>query len=235
MRKIKRGICALLVLAALAAMPCALADDEGMIVQSSCNIVQSGEYYLVYCYAQVHNQSDQVICLEQGTLELRNGEQLVADAEITQLWPYFIGPGEDGYLFDVVAFEPNEDGVVVPTVSGLEYFVQYMTVDVQYAGERLDCQPHIEHDPDGTLYVVCEMRNPTDIPAYDPAVAFGLYTEGGAMIYADGMTLQSVGVPAGGSTLVRFVVDSVFVKQWESYGASPTQVRASAIFRNDAD
>ena len=231
----KRWLCAMLALMAVAFWSCALADDEGVIVQSSCNIVQSGDYYLVYCYAQVHNQSDQIICLERGTLELRNGEQLVADAEVTQLWPYFVGPGEDGYLFDVVAFEPNEDGVVVPTVSGLDYFVEYMTVDAQYAGETLACESRIERDPDGTMYVVCEMKNPTQIPAYDPTVAFGLYTESGAMLYADGMSLQSVGVPAGGSTLVRFTVDRVFVSQWDSYGVSPAQVHAKAIFRNDAD
>ena len=103
---LKRWMTALLALAALALWPCALADDEGVVVQSSCNIVQSGDYYLVYCYAQVHNQSDQIICLEQGTLELRNGDQLVAEAQVTQLWPYFVGPGEDEPVTVV-----SEDGV----------------------------------------------------------------------------------------------------------------------------
>ena len=232
---LKRWSCVLLALAALALWSCALADDEGVIVQSSCNIVQSGDYYLVYCYAQVHNQSDQIICLEEGTLELRNGEQLVADAEVTQMWPYFVNPGEDGYLVNVVAFEPNEDGVVVPTISWLEYFVQYMTVDTQFAGEKLQCASRLERDADGSLYVICELQNPTQIPAYDPSVTFGLYTENGAMIYADGRTLQGVGVPAGGTTLARFMVDAIFLDQWDSYGASPAQVQAKAIFRNDAD
>lgn len=235
MMKIRKWIGILLALAAVTLAPCALADDEGVVVQSSCSIVQSGDYYLVYCYAQVHNQSDQIICLERGTFELRNGDQLVADEEITQMWPYFVEPGEDGYLFDVVAFEPNEDGVVVPAINGLEYFVQYMTVDAQYAGEKLQCAPRIEHEPDGSLYVICELQNATQIPAYDPSVAFGLYTDSGAMIYANGMTLQNVGIPAGGTTLVRFRVDDVFVSQWNSYGVSVAQVQAKAIFRNDAD
>ena len=43
-----------LALALMTGVP-ALAQDEGAIVQSSCNIVQSGEYVLVYCFAQVHN------------------------------------------------------------------------------------------------------------------------------------------------------------------------------------
>ena len=233
----KRWLCALLALAALALAPGALSEGgEGTIVQSSCNIVQSGDYYLVYCFAQVHNGSDQIICLDRGMLELRNGEQFVADEEVTQMWPYFVGPGEDGYLFDVVAFEPNEDGIVVPAVTGLEYYLQYMTVEAQYAGQGLACAPRIERDEsDGSLYVVCELQNPTQTPAYDPSVAFALYTEGGAMIYAGGMTLQSVGVPAGGTTLARFAVDDVFVKQWESYGVTPARAQARAIFRNDAD
>ena len=49
-----------------------LADSEGVIVQSSCNILQSGEYYLVYTFAQVHNNSDSIICLDQGTLDRKS-------------------------------------------------------------------------------------------------------------------------------------------------------------------
>ena len=45
------------------------------------------------------------------------------------------------------------------------------------------------------------------------------------MVYADGTTLQDVGIPAGGTVLVRFDVDEAFVTQWQSYGAMPTQVQ----------
>ena len=241
----KRGITALLALLLLLAVT-AWAEDEpapiepdaadAIVVQASCSIVPSGEYYLVYCFAQVHNPTDKVLCLDRGMLQLRNGEQSLATQSISQLWPYFLNPGQDGYFFDIVPFEPNEDGVVVPTVTGIEYFAEYMTVDAQFAGIPLGCEARIERDPlDGALYAVCELSNPLDEPAYDPSICFGLYTDNGTMIYADGMTAQGIGVPAGGTTLVRFSVDEFFVGQWESYGVSAAQIQAQAICRKDAD
>ena len=74
---------------ALTLPTCALGDSEGVIVQSSCNIVQSGDYYLAYCFAQVHNNASTVICLDQGTFDLQSGETLLSTSEVSQIWPYF--------------------------------------------------------------------------------------------------------------------------------------------------
>ena len=235
----KKQLCALfalLLLLPVLALGETARTVEAPVTQSSCSIVQSGEYYLVYCFAQVYNPTDQVICLDSGMFELRNGDQLVAQQSVSQLWPYFLNPGEDGYLFDIVAFEPNEDGVVVPSLTGIEYFVNYMPVEAQYAGITLDCTARIERDElDGTLYIICELNNRTQTTAYNPSVAFGLYTDSNALLYADGMTLQNVGILAGGTTLARFPIDEVFLSQWESYNVTPTLVQAKAMFRNDSD
>lgn len=213
-----------------------LADSEGVIVQSACNIMQSGEYYLVYCFAQVHNNSDQVICLEQGAFELHNGEQLLATEEVSSLWPYFINPGEDGFLFDIVTFEPQDGVPVVPNVTAINYNVVYMTVDQAHAGYDLSAVSEIELDEaTGSVTVRCELTNTTDMDAFDPTVAIGLYTEEGSMIYADGVTLKGVGIPAGGTTLVRFTVEEAFVSQWQGYGVAPTQAYINASFRLDED
>ena len=96
----KKWLAALLL--ALLLPACALGDSEGVIVQSSCNIVQSGNYYLAYCFAQVHNNASTVICLDRGTFDLQSGETLLSTSEVAQIWPYFLNPGEDGYLFDIV-------------------------------------------------------------------------------------------------------------------------------------
>ena len=58
---------------------------------------------------------------------------------------------------------------------------------------------------------------------------------GGDLIYADGATQQSVGIPAGGKMMVRFFVDKAFVEQWRSYQALPASARVSASFRVDED
>ena len=221
-----------LVLTLMPGVP-ALAQDEGAIVQSSCNIVQSGEYVLVYCFAQVHNQSDQTICLDEGTLYLMSGEEALAETRVSRLWPSFLAPGADGYLFDIVSFEP---GGGIPAVTGLQYDVGYMTVNPAYAGQALEAQARIElNDVTGRMSVVCEIANPTDEAAFGASAAFGLYTDAGQMVCADGMRLQDIGIPAGGSVMVRFDIEEELTEQWRSYDALPTQVRASAMFSANED
>ena len=167
---------------------------------------------------------------------LQSGETLLSTSEVSQIWPYFLSPGEDGYLFDIVSFEPDENGnPVIPSITGISYNVTYLPVDNAYASYDLSAVSEIEQDVSGDVSVVCRLTNSTDMDAYNPTVALGLYTDDGTMVYADGTTLQDVGIPAGGTVLVRFDVDDVFVKQWQSYGAMPTQANTNASFRKDED
>ncbi len=231
----------IIVWAVLAAMLlCAaigLADSEGVIVQSSCNILQSGEYYLVYTFAQVHNNSDSIICLDQGTFELHSGEQMLASQNVSRMWPYFLNPGEDGYLFDIVSFEPDENGTpVVPSVTAIDYNITYMPVADAFGSRDLSAVCEIlSGTEDGSLQVLCEITNTTEEDAFDPNISFGLYTDAGQMIYADGMTLKGIGIPAGGTVLTRFDVEEAFVSQWSSYGVMPTQAHVNASFRAESD
>lgn len=227
---------ALLLAVLMMAAGAAVADEEGVIVRSACNIVPSGDYYLVYCFAQVHNNSDGVICLDKGTFDLHSGDQLLSTSDVGQLWPYFLSPGEDGYLFDIVAFEPGENGAVLPNVTGIGYDIDYMTMDIAHGSMKLTSEAIIKTDPvSGAMAIVCEVKNDTQTDAYDPTVTFGLYTAGGDLLYADGRTLQSVGIPAGQTMLVRFYVDNAFVEQWSSYNAMPAAARVNATFRADED
>ena len=156
---------------ALTLPTCALGDSEGVIVQSSCNIVQSGDYYLAYCFAQVHNNASTVICLDQGTFDLQSGETLLSTSEVSQIWPYFLSPGEDGYLFDIVSFEPDENGnPVIPSITGISYNVTYLPVDNVYASYDLSAVSEIAQDVSGDVSVVCRLTNSTDMDAYNPTV-----------------------------------------------------------------
>lgn len=206
----------------------ALAQEGGQVVQSACNIVKSGEYDLVYCFAQVHNGSDEIICLDKGNFQIMNGEEQVAEGKISRLWPYFLNPGEDGYLFDMISIEAGE----TPTaVTGIQYNIEYMTIESMYGGQTLETQARIEcSETNGMMSVICELSNPTDTDVYDAAVAFGLYTDAGQLVYADGMRLKDIGIPAGGRTLVRFAVEERLTEQWRSYDMLPDQVRMNAMF-----
>ena len=233
----KKMLALLMLAAMLLSASAGLADAEGVIVQSSCNIMPSGEYVLVYTFAQVHNNSDEIICLDQGSFELHSGEQMLASQRVTRMWPYFLNPGEDGYFFDIVSFEPDEDGAaMMPNVTAIDYNITYMTVASEFASSDLSAVSELKMDEEqGSMRVLCEITNTTDVAAFDPVVSFGLYTDAGQMIYADGLTLTGVGIPAGGTVLARFDVDAAFVSQWKSAGAVPTQAHVTASFRVESD
>ena len=48
-------------------------------------------------------------------------------------------------------------------------------------------------------------------------------------------TILRIGIPAGGSVMVRFDIEEELTEQWRSYDALPTQVRAGAMFSANED
>ena len=185
-----RFAAALLLLTALV-MPCR-ADEGATVVQSSCSIMEAENSVILYCYAQVYNGTGNVVCMEEGQFELRSGDDILATGSVEQMTPYFLRPGEEGYLYDAVVLDS--------------------------AGE----------EEDGSLAVLLHLSNPHKEEAWSPTMAFGLYTEGGALLYCDGRTLENVGIPSGGEMTVRFDVSRSFAERWAEYGADPAEVRATA-------
>ena len=225
----KRWIAAVLLML-LFAVPAMAEEERGTIVQSSCSIVQDGEYYLAYCFAKIRNDTDQVLCLDEGTFYLVNGDEEIASEEVSQLWQYFLAPGTEGYLFDIVPFEE------MPQITGIDYNLRYLDIHSAYAGTALKTQGRVELDENSNaLSVLCEVVNPTDTDAYDPTVVVGLYTDAGQLVYSDGRSLKDVGIPANGKLMVRFYVEPMLVEQWMNYGALPTQVQTGAMFRTGSD
>lgn len=232
-----KRLCMLMLLALACLLAAgAFADTEGVIVQSSCSIAKSGDSYLVYCFAQVHNASQEAIALDSGRMILNSGDYIAADKRVSQMWPYYLAPGEDGYLFDVISFDPTEDGPAqMPSLTNLVYDNEYMTVDAAHAGQALPADAFIDVRSRGSATIHCEIHNATQTEAYDVTLAVGVYTEAGQLIYADGKTLTDVGIPAGGRVLTRFDVDPLLVQQWISYGAAPANVVAVAMVRSGED
>ena len=65
--------------------------------------------------------------------------------------------------------------------------------------------------------------------------AFGLFTEGGSLLYSDGRALENVGVPPGAEAVVRFDITPALLERWAEFGAEPAEVRASCAFGGDDD
>ncbi len=228
--------------AALALGGMALAEEaeieaSGVISQAACSIQQADEGYTVYCYAQIFNNSDHVIALEDGMLEVISGEQLLADQQVERIWPSFINPGEHGYVYDVVRIIGEEgETVELPQVTGIDYRLEYMPVDVAYGNRKLSVTAAMtQMREDGPITVTCELVNDTDTDAEEPTVSYGLFTENGTLVYAGARTLEDIVLPAGQRIAVTFEIGDSFVQQWISYGAKPTQAQVSAVYRDNDD
>ena len=115
------------------------------------------------------------------------------------------------------------------------YDIRYMRIGLEHGGMALETRTQIDQEPSGDVVVTCHLINPEMIDAYDPTVAIGLYTEDGVLLYADGVTLQDVGVPAGGEVLRRFRIDDTIAGQWSAFGVTPAWAQVSAVFRTDED
>ena len=222
----KRRIIALALLALAAALP-VLADPGANVIQSSCSIMEADNSFIVYCYAQVYNGTSNVVCMEKGSFELRSGDDMLVSGSVEQMTPYFLKPGESGYLYDAAVLDRAE-GEGVPSITGLSYNINYYTVDDAFANRDLVVTGEQQREPDGSLAVLLRVQNPLEEEAWSPTLAGGLYTEGGALLYCDGRTLENVGIPAGGEMTVRFDISKLFAERWAEYGADPAQVKATA-------
>ncbi len=222
----RRRIFVAALLALAAALP-ALADPGANVIQSSCSIMEADNSFIVYCYAQVYNGTSNVVCMEKGSFELRSGDDMLVSGSVEQMTPYFLKPGESGYLYDAAVLDRAE-GEGVPSITGLSYNINYYTVDDAFANRDLVVTGEQQREPDGSLAVLLRVQNPLEEEAWSPTLAFGLYTEGGALLYCDGRTLENVGIPAGGEMTVRFDISKLFAERWAEYGADPAQVKATA-------
>ena len=206
------------------------------VVQTSCNILVSEEECQIVCCAQVHNDSDTLAGLDHGFFRLVNGEEVVAEEGISRIWAYFLDPGGDGYVFETVRFYPDEEGQLeVPTITGVTFEMVDMFVPVTVQNQMLSTEMHIERMEAGGYVLVCTLKNDTAETAWNPQVTYGLYTDGGSLLYADGRSLDNMGISGGNQIELRYMVNPQIVAQWISYGVEPAEVRVKGYYRQETD
>ena len=67
------------------------------MVQSSCMVLVGETETRVQCFAQLHNNTDKVVYMGEGFLELFNDQTVIADKVVARIWPEFINPGKIQY------------------------------------------------------------------------------------------------------------------------------------------
>ena len=211
-------------------------EDELSVVQSAVSIIPYGDTYRVYCFAQVHNDSQMIQGMSSGVFRLYNGETVIAEEEVDRLWPYYLEPGQSGYVFGTAVFNPDENGnPVMPYVTRLVYTFETMEMTVSANSDSLYAEGTIERTGSGGYLLTMTVENTGESMARNPVVAFGLYTQSGAMIYADGRQLEQIGIAPGSTIELRFPVGLQLAKQWDDYGVSPDEIIITASYREDED
>ncbi|MBQ9010482.1 MAG: hypothetical protein IJ088_14315 [Clostridia bacterium] len=206
------------------------------VVQTSCNILVAEEECRIVCCAQVHNDSDRLAGLEHGLLRLTNGGEVIAEESVSRIWPYFLDPGGDGYVFETVTFYPDEDGnLEVPSITGVSFEMNAMDVPVSVENNMLRAEMHIERMETGGYIMACTLANDEAETAWNPQVTFGLYTDGGSLLYADGQSLDNIGISGGNQLELRFMINPQIVAQWGGYGVEPAEVRVKGYYRQESD
>ena len=213
-----------------------MAGAELNVVQTACNILVYSDECQIYCCAQVHNDSDRLAGMEHGLFRLLSGDVVIAEENVERLWPYFVDANGDGYIFQTVTFYPDEDGnLEIPSITGLNFQLSSMTMPVSVANETLVADAEIEKTQTGGYVLICRLQNTDDETAWNPLVTYGLYTSGGSLLYADGLSLENTGISSGSTLELRFTVNAQIVKQWFSYGVEPAEVRVQGFYRRDSD
>jgi len=230
----KKGF--LLFCLCLMLLPAGIASASLNVVQTSCNILMGEDECRIVCCAQVHNDSDHLAGLEHGFFRLINGEEVIAEEGIRRIWPYFLDPGGDGYVFETVTFYPDEDGhLEAPAITGVTFELNDMNVPLTVENNRLNTEMHIERTETDGYIMACTLKNDAMETAWNPQVSFGLYTEDGLLLFADGKSLDNIGISGGNQIEIQFIVNPQIVAQWGEYGVEPAEVRVAGYYRQETD
>ena len=233
-----KKIAALVLLIGILTACCGLAQAEEAlsVSQTACSIIETEGVYLIYSYAQVHNNSDQVVCLAQGTYELTAGGESLGVYEVEEIWPDFLSPDADGYLSNLLIYDPEEqENGDAPAITGLTYDLETMSVSTDLQNYDLEVTAEFAEISSGDISVQCRIKNTTEEDAWNPIVVYGLYTSGGSLVYCEGKMLDNIALPAGSEIITTFTVSGTQGGQWKSYGAFPTEIKALASYRIDTD
>ncbi|MBR1709378.1 MAG: hypothetical protein IJ719_11180 [Clostridia bacterium] len=214
----------------------ASAEDTIRVVQTACNILVYGDECQVFCCAQVHNDTNRILGIESGTVRLLYEDTVVAEEEVERLWPYFLDPGGDGYLFQLIRFLPDAQGnPVIPAITGVIYDLNTMNVPATMQNQMLESTLEIERTQNGGYAIVVSAKNAGEETVWDTMITYGLYTSGGSLLYADGESFDQMGISPGSQLEKRFSINSQIVAQWENYGVEPAEFRVFAYYRSDTD
>ncbi len=203
--------------------------------RASFNLLQhraERNYYLAYCFAQVHNNASTVICLDRGTFDLQSGETLLSTSGSRRFGRTSSTPARTAICLTSFPSSRMKTAARRSLHHGHFHNLTYLPVDAAFAklrpfggfGNRSGRLRHSGCDlpPDQFDEMDAITRPWPSAQRYGQRrdALFGRYDAPGR-----GYSGRRHGAESS------FRRGRAFVAQWQSYGAMPTQVHTNASFR----
>jgi hypothetical protein len=209
---------------------CAPALAAGDLTVNMDNMLayDSYGYATVEVYAEIENTGDRDIEFSSGVVELFDADgNTVASTDYLYSYPPVLAPGDKGYASAVLYME---EGIAAADIA--DYSITVL-------GKNATTQV-IRYESEGTYladveeqywtydYVVAEIKNETDDPAYNFYCAYVIKDEAGDVLHFTYTSAYDVGIPAGGSILMRLTVPDYVIERFAEQGVSPATVETFA-------
>lgn len=178
-------------------------------------------------YAIVTNTGDEPAMLEEGFLKLFDAEGGELFDSRLDIYPRLLAPGQSGA---VSAYGDITDLDAPGKVASEELsytLVASPYIDITYypaEGKFI----FIEDEIWPVAQVITEVKNDTDAPVYDIEVSCVIRDEAGGLLATLTTWTYRVGIPAGGSMLVREELPEELLSELREKGVTTAQVEALA-------
>lgn len=188
--------------------------------------------------AEVENKSDQVASVNEATLQVLDAAG--AEVGVISLYssvPMYVQPGEKAFITtgysslsaeqieQVTSWQLTIQGVVA------EYPEEYPLLDItSETQEEVVVTDYFAGTEGKQLSLVHTITNNQEYPVYDARTFTVVRDASGKAVAFDEQTVMFVGIPAGGSILMKGTIAAGLVEALEAAGMAPATVEAIAYY-----
>lgn len=195
-----------------------IVEENALFIQSYSN--------LQYVYAVVKNYGTADAYVQDCLLKVFDAQgNEIAVKEYGDTNAAYLKPGESTVISMNADVEEATPASYTLTITQGE--------DAYYANTRYDAQTklalNVEDGWSVRNYLYASVTNNTDDTVYDLEAAFALRDEDGSIIYVDDKTCYDLGIPSGGSVIVRLDIPDEFMEYYEANGIKPAAVDVIAF------